>query len=263
MSTRALNAAPTPGAVALNQLRMVALLQRRDFLILGAIALGLIALAVYGYTNGEMSVNMDGGPEILPIFYPLTFPLLPLAALWPLGVWRRDDPSRRGYFWSMPTAQGPHTLMRVAAGWVTLMVVCAAVLLIGWGITMPATLRFEGVSIGYGGLWVPFVLTTLVYVVMSAFAVAFDHPILVVIGGWAAFLSVLLVTEISNADGVQQVLFELVNTFFVAVTLPALLGTDPSEGGEFASRWSRYYLIWMGVALLLLVAGAFYRRDSN
>jgi hypothetical protein len=46
----------------------------------------------------------------------------------------------------------------------------------------------------------------------------------------------------------------------MAIALPALQGS----GGAQADRpWTVYYLAWLGVALVLTVAGAFYRRDAN
>ena len=85
MSSRSLNPAPSWRTIALAQLRLVALLQRRDFYVLGAIAAGLVALAVFGYTRG----NMEAGTRstTLRVFPALAYPLAIIGAFWPLGVW--------------------------------------------------------------------------------------------------------------------------------------------------------------------------------
>src|SRR5262245_6568752 len=99
MSSRERNPVPGFGTVLNIQVRMVALLQRRDFMLLGGILAGLLAIAYWGQLSVEVNeVNMSG--EIIPLFPMIAMPLLAVAALWPLTVWRHGEPSRRGYFWS-------------------------------------------------------------------------------------------------------------------------------------------------------------------
>src|SRR5690606_25104250 len=118
------------GAVAAAQLRMVALLQRRDFLVFAGIGAVLVALSLYGLM--EIAKNPpQRPPDELPLFEGLKGALLLVGLLWPLGVWRRDTPEQRGYFWSLPVARGPHTLLRVASGWLLLMAVCVAAMVVG------------------------------------------------------------------------------------------------------------------------------------
>ena len=161
--------------VALAQVHMVARLLRREFIFLGVMVSGCAALVVWAYAQGE--INVGSGTEILPIFVPVAFPLTAIGFLWGLSVWRLDEPGRRGYFWSLPVAQPTHTLLRVAAGWVHLMWLCPAALIFMLLIALPAALRFEQLQLSFEAWWVPFVAATLPYLVVSAFAVAFDHPL--------------------------------------------------------------------------------------
>lgn len=259
MSTRALNPAPTAGAVLRAQVRMVALLQRRDFMIIGGIAAGLIALAFWGQTSVQVNGNSSNDAAI-PIFAAVSLPLMLVGALWPIGVWRLDDPARRGYFWSMPVAQAPHTLLRVVAGWLLLECVCLAAMVLGPIITVPSLMRDAGMSLSLESLWVPLVMPTLPYLLVSALVIAFEHPIRLVAWFWASVLAAFVVTQIGDSDVVEIWVARAVGSFVAAAFAPIML---PLDGMDLEGPWWPHFAGWFGAALVAVVLASYRRRDVS
>jgi hypothetical protein len=259
MSSRALNPTPSWGRTVEAQVRMVALLQRRDFLILGVVAAGLIGLALWGYTKLPATIDTDD-LDILPVFPALAFPLAAIAALWPLGVWRRDEPGRRGYFWSLPVAQGPHTLLRVAAGWLLLMCVCVAVMALALGIVAPVAARYEEIELSFAAWWAPLVLPTLPYVLVSVLAVAFENPIRFVAWVVAAGFGAAMVIEVMDLQAAADLAGSVTESFGAALGAPVLTAFDEWNSEV---RWAPHYLMWFGIGAVLLVLTAFWRREAS
>jgi hypothetical protein len=254
-----MNATPSWGTIVGAQLRLVARLQRRDFAILGAIAAGLLALVLWGYMKMPSEFQSDG-PEVLPVFPGLAYPLVFIAALWPLGVWRRDEPGRRGYFWSLPVARGPHTLIRVGAGWLLLMTVCAAVMALAVAVVMPASVRDPDVSISFAGAWIPLVIPTLPYVLVSVLAVAFENPLRFSAWVFAGFFAVFAATEVFDDLVVSRLFDSFIDSFGLAIARPTMVvfEEEPAFGG-----WIGHYLTWLAVGTGLLLLAAFRHRDSS
>src|SRR5690606_8146175 len=115
-------------------------------------------------------------PGELPIFAGLKYALLLVGALWPLGVWRRDTPEQRGYFWSLPVARGPHTLLRVASGWLLLMGVCVAAMVVGALVAQLYAMQL-GAAVRLADWYVPLASATLGYLLISVLAVLVDSPV--------------------------------------------------------------------------------------
>jgi hypothetical protein len=260
MSTRALNAQPTLGKVAIAQLRMVALLQRREFVLLGVLAVASYALGLWGYavmTPPDPSANTG----TISIAYGVAPFTILLGALWPMSVWRLDDPARRGYFWSLPVAQPAHTLLRVAVGWAILMSVSLVLLLYAAALLIPGMLRFDQGGLSLEAAWLPFVAATLPYLLVSAFAVAFEHPVRVIIWIWVAIGILALAWE--GGDRASMLLTTLlggVRSFWIALTAHTFVPVDMMD---YDGRWHVHYLGWLGGALILTVAAAFWKRDVS
>jgi hypothetical protein len=118
MNGGALQPTPRWGAVFREQLMAVGMGVRREMAVGAAIVLAITVLLMVSITRaGEGSVSMspDGAGPILAL----------LGLLAPLAVWKGEGPSSRGYFWSLPVAREPHTLMKVFCGWLWLMIALA------------------------------------------------------------------------------------------------------------------------------------------
>lgn len=140
-------------------------------------------------------------------------PLVMLAFLFPLLVWREATPSRRDYHRSMPVPEWLHSLLRVTAGWVWLMAGLAGFLL--WGSLLARVLGgrigsasmtvtafhngvpMMGVPSSATGLtsWIaPFAGASIAYLLGSILALRSDHPWLWmggVVAGCALFVGLL------------------------------------------------------------------------
>ena len=259
MSSRALNPVPSWATMAKAQLRMVALLQRRDFLILAAIAAGLLALALWGW--GQLPATFEDELDVLPVFPVLALPLAAIAALWPLGVWRADDPGRRGYFWSLPVARGPHTLLRVAVGWLLLMCVCLAVMALGLAVAAPVAGRYDELTLSLAYWWAPLLIPTMPYLLVSALAVAFDNPIRFAAWAAAAFFGVMLVVDVMSLRAIADLGESVTGSFAAALAAPVLVAVEGWNPGSVP--WAPHYLTWLAVAAVLLLAAAFWRHEAS
>lgn len=251
MSTRTLNPAPSWATVALAQLRMVALLQRRDFLALGVIVTMLLGLSIWGYIQmpDEYSGSRD---QVLPLFPPLAIPLALIGAFWPLGVWRKDSPERRGYFWSLPVARGPHTLVRVAIGWVLLMGACLIVMALALGVVSPVAIRFEEVRLDLARWYAPLVTATLAYLLVSVLAVLLDSPVRWLAWTALAVLGIRVVADLGDLPGLEARIDGVLRS----------LGTALNGPGS-SSSWAMDYLIWFVLGAVLLVLVAWRHRDAR
>jgi hypothetical protein len=113
---------------------------------------------------------------LTPVF--VAFQLLCLVgAGWAATVWHNEGPSRRTYHWAMPVRRDEHDLLRVLAG--------AGVLLAGLSV-LAAITTLMALAGGYGpqlarlapGVWLSYFAGPLIaYLLVSALAVATDHPI--------------------------------------------------------------------------------------
>jgi hypothetical protein len=264
MSSRALNPMPTWGAIAKEQVRSVALLQRRDFAVLGALCAGLLAVVALAYRQLPPTLEDIGDMPITPIFPALALPLGCIAVLWPLGVWRRQDPARRGYFWSLPVAQEWHTLLRVAIGWALLMAVCIAVMALAIGIAVPLDARYDETRMSLAQWWVPLVIPTLPYVFVSALMVAFENPIRfavwVAAAVWVSLIMAEFIRATGTADGPLRLLMNVGLSLGTALAAPV----SAAYGDEFQNaNWALHYLVWFGLGVLLLVLAAFRRQEPS
>jgi hypothetical protein len=115
------------------------------------------------------------------------FPLLILAIVVPLLTWEGEGPSRRSYHLMMPVPQYRHSLMRVFAGWVWLMVATAAYL-VAIVLTVAVMEGLTGNTQPYEPFFVywewlvPFTSVSIVYFLASAATLATEQPLLWILG---------------------------------------------------------------------------------
>lgn len=238
-------------AVALAQLRMVAHLQKRDFVVLGALLTLLLGLVIWG----QIQMNPDNvGSDTIPIFRGLTIPLAFVGAFWPLGVWRADSPGQRGYFWSLPVDRRRHTLMRVGAGWVVLVTVCLLIMTTAVLAMAPSAIRFEQLRLDLSGAWQPFATATLAYLVISALTVLFESPVRSLAFIWLGVLGLFIVGEVTDLDQIDDALESGIESFFTALGGPMV-----APRGSIAA-WGRHYVTWFAVGAAGLLSAALWRH---
>jgi hypothetical protein len=141
-----------------------------------------------------VSINVGGGGS---------YWLLAVAALLaPIGVWRGVGAARRTYHVAMPLAAAPHTLLKVACGWLWLLAGVALIVgarlatreIVEWILRdVPGTfVRYSGLD---GGPWrvaVPFTAASIGYLAGSALVLASRHP-------WRVLLALLGAIIVSDA----------------------------------------------------------------
>lgn len=261
MSKPELSPTPSWRTIASAQLRMLALLQRRDFIALGSIVVALAGLSVWGIFRASPPNHPP--TETLMVFALLAIPLALVAALWPMGVWRQESPTRRGYFWALPASRGPHTFVRVGAGWVLLMTACVAIMIVTWLLLLLALVRLGPAELSLARWYVPLATATLAYVLVTPLAVLFDGPMRVLVWTCLAVSGVRLVAQVTRLEVLAGLIDGVVKSLGLALVGP-LAPHDSGPEVVFNSTtytigyavWGANYLIWIaiGVAALLLVA---------
>jgi hypothetical protein len=256
MTPETLNPEPSPRAVAAAQLRMLTLLQKRDFLVLGLFAVVLVGLLIWGQM--QMDANMDtDASDAVAIFRGLALPLALVGTFWPLGVWRAAAPEHRGYFWSLPVDRRRHTVLRVGMGWVVLMAVCLISLAVGVLTFVPSAIRFEGAQIDFTGVWEPLVTATLAYVLMSVLSIFFDSPMRAFVLAWLMVLGLYVVGNAAeDLDWLVDAVEGGVSSLFVAVGGPIIA----DEGG---TEWVRHYLIWLALGAAAMIGAVLWRHEEK
>ena len=82
------------------------------------------------------------------------------------------------------------------------MALCPAALIFMLTIALPAALRFEQLQLSFEAWWVPFLAATLPYLLVTAFAVAFDHPLRAIVLTWIGLMMVGFAGQIRGANPV-------------------------------------------------------------
>jgi hypothetical protein len=204
---------PARGAVLRENLRAVGESVRMEIGAALALMLGLLVMTLLTTTRGA-DYDVAG----------MTWPVLLLGLFAPLAVWKAEEPSRRGYLWSMPVDRFRHTLAKVASGWAWAMALVATYLV--WAISIPlltgghvvinpeweaALLRgqppgtvLRDMTLG-GNAWlwvVPFVAASTGYFVGTAVALLTDHPLRVYAGVSFTFFVTIAMAE--SAGGTME-----------------------------------------------------------
>lgn len=250
------NPVPPWKAVAVEQLRTVALLQRRDFLVVGGITVTLVMLSLWGLTQVHVAQQQTMQLTI-PLFRGLTTPLTLVGALWPLGVWRHDSPDRRGYFWSLPVSRGPHTLLRVGIGWLLLMGVCVAIMVIGSAVIMLYVLRTHA-SLSLELWYLPLAGPTLAYLLISVLVVLVDSPIRWIIWTVVGLIGARIISEVTRMSAIRETIDGVVRSLSLAFQGPL-----PERVAASVGPWGLHYLVWIGLGSVALIAAAYRHRDAR
>jgi hypothetical protein len=257
---------PSWRTIAPTQLRMLAQLQKKDFMILGSIVAVLVALAIWGIAHASPP---DGGSnEPAMVLAMLAIPFVLVAAFWPLGVWRKESPEQRGYFWSLPASRGPHTLLRVGAGWAILMMVCLAIMVVTWVLAEASRIRMGPVEISLARWYVPLATATLAYVLVSCLAVFVDGPVRVLVWTVVAVGGLRIVAEATKLTALAAPIDTVVTSIGIALAGP--LGHGGPEivvSGDAITPgfalWSFNYLVWIALGLVALILAAFRHQDAR
>lgn len=257
---------PSWRTIAPTQLRMLAQLQKKDFVILGSIVAVLVALAIWGIAHASPSDRGSNEPAMVLAI--LAIPFVIVAAFWPLGVWRKESPEQRGYFWSLPASRGPHTLLRVGAGWAILMIVCVAIMVGTWVLAEASQIRLGPQGVSLARWYVPLATATLAYVLVSCLAVFVDGPVRVLVWTVVAVGGFRIVAEATQLTALAAPIDTVVSSLGIALAGPlgsggpevVLSGSALTQG--FVS-WGANYLIWIVLGVVALVLAAFRHQDAR
>lgn len=300
MSDLKLHRLPTPGAVLLEQTRVLGLALRP----LG-IGVGLL-LAFFGVY--ALYDNLIGGVHKGPPVVSLPADLLTYLSLTglalPLFLKRGSvTPFRQDLPWTLPVDRARHALVRVAGGWLWLMAAVAVLLLWAVGIpflsgggllepelhlvapfTVPRPLDPSSLPTVMWSiprwLWlVPFPAATALYLFSSALSLATPHPARWIVGTGLGLLLLAAVAERVDltwfVDPAAYVLDKLVegryglSTLLTGATV-AVPGVDLPTGEELSmfvglptfGRWIAASALWITAGLAGLGLAALRHRDG-
>ncbi|MBW3655408.1 MAG: hypothetical protein KY444_04830 [Gemmatimonadetes bacterium] len=278
-----LHPVPARAAVLRENLRAVGESVRLEIAAALALLLGLALLIVL---NEPMASPGGADYDVAD----MTWPVMVLGLFAPLAVWKAEEPSRRGYLWSLPVDRFRHTLMKVASGWGWLMGLVAAYLV--WAISIPlltgghivinpeweaALLRgrpagtvLRDMTLG-GNAWlwlVPFVAASTGYFVGTAVALVSDHPLRVYAGVvFTFFVTIALAESVGGtlehmADGLFRYGVAGRHGLFTHVTGIVFRFDEPLPAGggirdlPVFGAWAWTALVWTGTGLAAMLLAA-------
>jgi len=258
----ALHPVPERSAVVKEQVEAVSIAIRKEqiaFLLTLAVVvlLGIYSVLRGGDHPGPGHESIEYGPAA-------TIPMTLVALLIPFGVWRSSDRERRAYDWTMPIAQSTHTIIRMLAGWLWLM--------LGVAIYLAVLVLFQIVMVGLMGgsmrvdvpAWqwlVPFTSVTIAYLLTSAAMIGSEHPWRWIGGIIIGYLIAMLVLDVLKLADIRHVLQLIVGGHY---GLTAAIFGDlrlPYDVNPSLERWLGATLIWgvLSIAGVWLAA----RRHST
>lgn len=258
----ALHPVPEQSAVVKEQVEAVSIAIRKEqiaFLVTLAVVvlLGIYSVLRGGDHPGPGHEGIDYSPGV-------TIPMTLVALLIPFGVWRSSDRERRGYDWAMPVAQSTHTIIRMLAGWLWLMLGVAIYLavIVLFQVVMIAIMG-GSVSVGVPAWqWlVPFTSVSIAYLLTSTAMIGSEHPWRWIGGIIIGYLIAMLVLEVLKLQDMRYALQQVVGGYY---GLAAAIFGDlraPHEFASSSSRWLVATLIWgvLSIAGVWLAA----RRHST
>lgn len=258
----ALHPVPERGAVVKEQIGAVSIAIRKEQLFFVGTLAAFVLLGIYSALRGN--VHGQGKLEYGPA---ATIPMTLVALLIPFGVWRASDRERRAYDWSMPVAQSTHTIIRMLAGWLWLMLGVAVYLVVLIGI--------EVVMVHIAGGWltnsipawqwlVPFTAVSLAYLLTSIPIIGSEHPWRWIGGILIGYPIALLVLDMLELHGLNQALQNLFAGYYGLGT--AIFGDVSGKGHEIPggdpSHWLVATALW-GVPVIVGVWLAARRHSTS
>ena len=247
MTSLALHRRPRWNAVAAAQLRDTALALRKEgigFVALWIVFFAMSVRAAYqSVAIGKTLVRIEYGAEA-------GLPMVTLALLIPFGVWRGEDPARRTYHWAMPVPRGRHTLVKIAAGFVWLLVAVAGYVFfwatLSWAVHSIGGSFTSSPNAGRIPTWewlVPFGGSTIAYLFGSAIVVGLRHPWRWLIGCVPTTYLALSLSSVPAVRWLVRAMLEIWNgRYGITAALGANIAAD--DGGPSLGRWAGATLIW-------------------
>jgi len=241
----ALHPVPEQSAMVKEQVEAVSIAIRKEqiaFLVTLAVVvlLGIYSVLRGGDHPGPGHEGIDYSPGV-------TIPMTLVALLIPFGVWRSSDRERRGYDWAMPVAQSTHTIIRMLAGWLWLMLGVAIYLavIVLFQVVMIAIMG-GSVSVGVPAWqWlVPFTSVSIAYLLTSTAMIGSEHPWRWIGGIIIGYLIAMLVLEVLKLQDMRYALQQVVGGYYGLGS--AIFGDlrAPHEFASSSSRWLVATLIW-------------------
>jgi hypothetical protein len=212
--TPALHPVPERGAIVREQIDAVSIAIRKEqWFFLGTLVVFLL-LAIYSALSGHSGQHGHADLEYGPA---ATVPVSLIALLIPFGVWRASDRERRAYDWVMPVEQSTHTIIRMLAGWLWLMlgVVLYLVFLMG---TEALIVLITGGSIAlHVPAWqwlVPFTAASIAYLLTSIPIIGSEHPWRWIGGVIIGYVVALIILDIVHMQDLNRALQKVVSGFY-------------------------------------------------
>lgn len=261
MTSISLHPLPDRGGIMRQQISAVAVALRKERRIFFAVLGVLVVLGIAGAVRGAGNHHGMGFSYTVGI----SIPMVLAALILPFSIWRGEDPARRTYHWAMPIARGPHTLMKVLAGWLWLMVATIVYLLVmvalGAAVGYITGSVYEHAQVPAWQWLVPFTATTIAYFLVTVTVVASDHPWAWIGGILAGYAVVLLLLQALDMRDVARTLGKVVDGQYGLTA--ALFGHlhDAQLGGPSTDRWLGSVSIWGTIALAGVVTAAYRRRQ--
>ena len=261
----ALHPVPEQSAVVKEQVEAVSIAIRKEqiaFLVTLAVVvlLGIYSVLRGGDHPGPGHEGIDYSPGV-------TIPMTLVALLIPFGVWRSSDRERRGYDWAMPVAQSTHTIIRMLAGWLWLMLGVAIYLavIVLFQVVMIAIMG-GSVSVGVPAWqWlVPFTSVSIAYLLTSTAMIGSEHPWRWIGGIIIGYLIAMLVLETLRMPDVRYVLQQIVSgTYGLGAAIFGDVRDHTAHGPAPAdpTRWLGATAIWGALAIVGVWLAA--RRHST
>lgn len=261
----ALHPVPEQSVVVKEQIEAVSIAIRKEqiaFLVTLAVVvlLGIYSVLRGGHSHTPGNEGIDYGPAV-------TIPMTLVALLIPFGVWRSSDRERRAYDWAMPVAQSTHTIIRMLAGWLWLM--------LGVAIYLAVIVLFQVVMVGILGgsmrvdvpawQWLaPFTSVSIAYLLTSIAMIGSEHPWRWIGGIIIGYLIAMLVLETLRMPDIRYVLQQIVSgTYGLGAAIFGDVREHTAHGPAPAdpTRWLGATAIWgvLSIAGVWLAA----RRHST
>jgi hypothetical protein len=239
-------------AVLQAQLRAIGRANRAELTVVALLMAGT-ALLMAGI-GLHVSEGIDFGPV------ELVWPVLLLGVSAPMGVWKGEEPSRRTYFWAMPVDRSRHTLVKVVAGWIWLIVLLGVYHACALAVPLITGGRMAPVLGSDGWMWlIPIVAATAMYLFASIIALTSDHPWRWFAGGALMYVPLMLLREV-GAIGLSRLPLardpNVLERFGFATFTTGTLDGQPN-----LHAWSTTALLWMAVAVGGVLTSAFRRQE--
>lgn len=240
---------PERSAVMKEQVEAVSIAIRKEQLVFLGVLAAIVLLAIYSALRG----NVDHGHGNLEYGPAATIPMSLVALLIPFGVWRASDRERRSYDWTMPVAQSTHTIIRMLAGWLWLMVGVAVYLVVLIGAEfLVAAITGATLSIDVPAWqWlVPFTATTIAYLLTSIAIIGSEHPWHWIGGLIIGYLIALLVLDVFKLQDVRYALQQIVGGYYgLSAAIFGQLRHSVYDPSPSATRWLGATALWGAITV--------------